>query len=181
MKNHYDNYPECFNNTPCKCVLPEKGKNFIEFQHYNYKFRCPFVIYADFEAILKPYHDENDETITHKHIICGYGFQMISAIDEKHNTSSFYRGEDAINVFLKNILKVKDYIMSMIHDEKSMIFNTEDKIKFDNAKVCHICEKDFGRNKFNKCDKVRDHCHFTGKYLGAAHYQCNINRNYKKF
>jgi len=98
--HHYD-------NTPCKCILSDKGKNFIEFKQYNYKFSCPFVIYADLEAILKPHHDDNDETITYKHIVCVYGFQTISAIEEKHATSSCYRGEDTINVLLKNILKVK--------------------------------------------------------------------------
>ena len=24
-------------------------------------------------------------------------------------------------------------------------------------------------------DKVRDHCHITGKYRGAAHWSCNVN------
>ena len=52
----------------------------------------------------------------------------------------------------------------MIHNEKEMTFNADDKIKFDNAKVCHICEKPFGINKFKKPNKVLDHCHFTGKY-----------------
>ena len=29
--------------------------------------------------------------------------------------------------------------------------------------------------------KVRAHCHFTGKFLGATHNICNLNRNYGKF
>ena len=34
-----------------------------------------------------------------------------------------------------------------------------EKIKFDDASICHICEM-----PFTDIDKrVRDHCHFTGK------------------
>ena len=42
-------------------------------------------------------------------------------------------------------------------------------------KVCHICKKRFstddGKKKTNF--KVKDHCHYTGKYRGAAHDICN--------
>ena len=38
-----------------------------------------------------------------------------------------------------------------------------------NADKCHICFKPF-ENK----GKVRDHCHYTGIYRGAAHYGCNL-------
>lgn len=34
---------------------------------------------------------------------------------------------------------------------------------------CHICGKDLGD------DRVRDHCHVTGKFRGAAHNEYNIN------
>ena len=27
----------------------------------------------------------------------------------------------------------------------------------------------------NDDEKVRDHCHITSKYIGAAHWDCNIN------
>ena len=43
-----------------------------------------------------------------------------------------------------------------------------EQISFDKAKTCHICKKEL------LTDKVRDHCHFTGKYRGAAHNSCNL-------
>ena len=48
-----------------------------------------------------------------------------------------------------------------------------------NQKVCYICKKEFctGKNnkkEFKKQIKVRDHCHYTGKYRGAAHSSCNL-------
>ena len=38
------------------------------------------------------------------------------------------------------------------------------------AKICHICLNQFIPNDI----KVRDHCHSTGKYRGAAHPLCNL-------
>ena len=45
------------------------------------------------------------------------------------------------------------------------------KREHDAAEKCHICLKEFNdpRNR-----KVRDHCHFTGLYRGAAHNNCNL-------
>ena len=38
-----------------------------------------------------------------------------------------------------------------------------------NRKSCRFCEKEI------ISDKVRDHCHLTGKFRGPAHSICNIN------
>ena len=35
--------------------------------------------------------------------------------------------------------------------------------------ICRFCEKEI----FS--DKVRDHCHLTGRYRGPAHSTCNTN------
>ena len=43
-------------------------------------------------------------------------------------------------------------------------------------RFCYICKK---RCTINN-EKVRDHCHFTGKYRGAAHNNCNINYKISK-
>ena len=42
-----------------------------------------------------------------------------------------------------------------------------------NQKVCHICKKEFID------DKVKDHCHYTSKYRGAAHNTCNLRYKYR--
>ena len=43
----------------------------------------------------------------------------------------------------------------------------QEKMLHGTANICFICEKPFGNDK--NAIKVRDHCHFTGKYRGAAH------------
>ena len=54
---------------------------------------------------------------------------------------------------------------------KPLKLTLEEEKDFKSAKVCHICEQEFGvYEKTGEIFKVRDHCHFTGKYRGAAHY-----------
>ena len=51
---------------------------------------------------------------------------------------------------------------------------------YENQKICYICEKEFcidedNNKEFRNMQKVRDHCHYTEKYRGAAHSNCNLN------
>ena len=55
----------------------------------------------------------------------------------------------------------------------------EEKESYEKQKVCYICEKEFSTDKNNEekyklYKKVRDHCHFTGKFRGASHNICNL-------
>ena len=47
----------------------------------------------------------------------------------------------------------------------------EDEHLFQESNNCWICKKLID----NDDEKVRDHCHVTGKFRGAAHWDCNIN------
>ena len=60
--------------------------------------------------------------------------------------------------------------------KKGMIPLTDQENKsYKNQKVCYICKKGFSTDDDNKkYHKVRDHCHYTGKYRGAAHSICNL-------
>ena len=46
---------------------------------------------------------------------------------------------------------------------------TEEEEQFQSSNICWICEKPI------EDEKVRDHCHITGKFRGTAHRSCNIN------
>ena len=57
-------------------------------------------------------------------------------------------------------------------EKKEMIPLThEENESYKNQTFCYICKKRFTSNN----EKVRDHCHFTGKYRGSAHINCNMN------
>ena len=45
----------------------------------------------------------------------------------------------------------------------------KDNEDFENSTKCWICDNAY----FDGDVKVRDHCHFTGKYRGFAHRDCN--------
>ena len=49
----------------------------------------------------------------------------------------------------------------------------KEKIHYSEQEICYICKKEFDKND-KKHYKVRDHCHYTGKYRGAAHNICNL-------
>ena len=56
------------------------------------------------------------------------------------------------------------------HFNKEFAMTQENNETFESSAKCWIY------NTFAKNDvKVRDHCHVTGKYRGAAHRDCNIN------
>ena len=62
-------------------------------------------------------------------------------------------------------------MMSLIKKEKKL-----------QKKICHICKKESdGDNDDGKnYQKVRDHCHCTGKFRGAAHSICHLRSKHQK-
>ena len=56
------------------------------------------------------------------------------------------------------------------HFDKNLIMSAK-KERFEQTDICWICNKLFDVSD----DKVRDHCHITGKYRVAAHWSCHVN------
>ena len=62
---------------------------------------------------------------------------------------------------------------------KMMPLTTKEEIYHNKQKICYIYNKKFDNND-KKNYKVRDHCHYTGKYRGAAHNICNLRYKVSK-
>ena len=95
-------------------------------------------------------------------------------VDNKYSKKIvLYRGKDAVNKFVKSILNEYNYCKKIMRKYfcKNLITSAEKNELFEMTNICWICDKLIE----NTDNKVRDHCHITGKYRGAGHYSCNIN------
>ena len=175
LKNHleYCNINECI-----KINMPPEGASlkFINFLHGE---RAPLAIYADFECYNKPIHtttpDPNksytkkitkQEPASFVYYIKSFNENVYKSVKREY-VKEEEEDPDVIDVFI-NWLEEDIKQIANLGNEK-MIITAEEEEEFKQASDCWICGK-----KLNLEDRVRDHCHFTGRYRGAAHNQCNL-------
>ena len=92
----------------------------------------------------------------------------VACVDDKFSKPVvLYIGRNAINKFVENIFKEYDYCKKMIknHFNKNLVMSAEDAERLQLSNKYWICNKlfDVGNNK------IKDHCHITGKYTGSAY------------
>ena len=107
------------------------------------------------------------------HISCSFAYKVDSVDDRFTKRIVVYRSENAAYEFSKAILKEYKYCKKVMnkHFNKNLIMSEEEEHLFQQSNSCWICKKLIDNDE----EKVRDHCHVTGKFRGAAHWDCNIN------
>ena len=163
----------CENHEYCNIEMPSPNNNIIKYNQGEKSLELPFIIYADLECLLKKIDtcynnpDLSSTTKINQHKPSGYSIYTNCSFNKSNNKLSYYRGEDCMKRFCKDL---KDHATKIIDfKKKTMIpLTKEEDDNYNKENICHICKKEFNNGK------IRDHCHFTGKYRGAAHNTCNL-------
>ena len=158
--------------------MPKEG-SFISFIHHNRSIKVPFVVYADFEAFTEeistcePSEKKSFTKKYQRHKPSGFCYKIV-CFDKNLSDQKpvLYRAKNENEDIGEKFVEMLEEDIKRIHKKfdfsTKMIFTAEDQCAFEKATICWICQGEF------KGEKVRDHCHFTGKFRGAAHKICNL-------
>ena len=147
------------------------------------RFLFHLKIYADFKCLLKNvdcgvHNDCFSYTSKYQdHIPCSFAYKLLPVNDKFFSDLVLYRGKNAVFKFIQCIFKEYDYCRKVMkkHFNKNLVMTVEQNEEFERSNICWICGNLIGYD-----NKVRDHCHITGKYRGAAHWSYDINLKISK-
>ena len=189
QKSLDDHMEYCLNNEAVKVQMPmeEDGSpKYITFTNHRRKMQVPFVIYADFECFtekLDTCFPDDRYSFTNqyqKHKPSGFCYLIKCFDDEVFEPKLVMRTanspeDDIPQMFQESLEEDIKKIYDQFKSEKKLVMKNSDHRNHRKATHCHICEGELVN------DKVVDHCHFTGRYRGAAHRKCNLEFSTPKF
>ena len=132
--------------------MPEEVKNTLYFQNHHKQMKVPCVIYADFEALVRKIpgceREQTRYTVkTERHEACGYSYMVVRS-DGEVTGSNVYRGENAVETFLSDIMEEEEKIRESLAAPKPIVMTWKDWGNFKRAADCHICNKSLIKEEF---------------------------------
>ena len=175
LKEHLE---YCSEHDAVRVKMPRVGRNTLKFKNIQNMVECPVKIFFDFESFLEESDKVSGSTeLYQKHkpsAFCIYvvsrveGFAMdpVTHVCENDN-------EDVSKGFAEELERITKVIYERFKEPKKMVFDEAAKRFHDSQHACYACGEKFNEEKVS-LRKVRDHCHYTGKYRGALHSKCNL-------
>ena len=170
----------CENHEYCYVEMPNEDNKIIKYNQGEKSIKSPFIIYADLESLLEKIStcynnpEESSTAEINKHTPSGYSLFTHCSFDKTKNKLRYYRSEDCMKKFC---LDLREHATKIINYEKKKMIPLTKKEEENHNKqnVCYIYKKEFNTDDSDKKHhKVKDHCHYAGKYRGAAHNICNL-------
>ena len=161
-----------------KIIMPPPGSQ-LKFNNFVHSEKAPFAIYADFECLVKPIDNckpnpnisYTNKYQKHEPISFVYYIKSFNESVYKSKKRTYIKEKeedpDPVETFIKWLEEDVKKISKL--GNQKMVITEKEQEQFNQASDCWICGK-----KLNLEDRVRDHCHYTGRYRGAAHNKCNL-------
>ena len=180
LENHLE---LCQNHDHQRHVYPNKSNKYALFKEFRKTHRVPFVVYADFECLVEPTDNKigRKTVIYQKHTPSGFCY-TIKCMDETiyEDKTVLYtakeEGEDIGKKFVESLEKDLKEVYKILKTVVPIKISEQEEESFKNTIKCYAFGLDLKED-----DRVRDHCHLTGKYRGAAHSKCNLKMRTPKF
>jgi len=164
--------PDCqgISEKPQRVDMPRKDERLLKFINHHCQMKVPYIIYADFECLNIPIGSTMSKLTSHEP--CGFCYIVVRC-DGVSNAPVLYRGMDTVVKFLQHLKVELTEINSVFSNPVEMTMTEGDVKLFEEVTHCHVCMKPLVKSDGIR-DAVRDHCHLTGKFRGAAHNSCNL-------
>ena len=175
--DRYERHEEiCHQNTQAIIKMPKAQQQNFEFKNVQARWFAPIVGFFDLESIIEPVADtintqQNSVTRSlEEHKPCSYALLFVALNETKPFYFDLKCGPNVMVEFAKSLEQIARDIYDVKQQHEN--FSGEPTITKDQASLCWICETEL--NTSSQDPTVLDHCHFTGKFLGWAHAQCNL-------
>ena len=165
----------CKNNESVRIEMPHK-RPIVEYSDGKFQFKVPFIMYADLESILKPIQGLVNNLMipstreVNNQIPSGWCIRSEFTYGEIKDPLRLYRGKDCVRKFCDHVIEEARRLYHSFPEKPMEPLKKVQWKDYKCASSCHICFKPFREDK----PKVRDHCHYTGRYRGPAHMGCNL-------
>ena len=160
--------------------MPKEDKKILKYNHGEKSVKVPFIIYADLESFFEKtstcHNDPKKSSTTkiNKDTASGYSLFTHCSFDATKKKLDYYEGKNCMKNFCLDLREHVTKKINYIKKEMKPLTKKEEEM-YNKQKGCYICKKRFSTDDDNKkYHKVRDHCHYTGKYRVAAHKTCNL-------
>ena len=177
-KERYDLHVELCVKGGHQYEFPHKDAAQLNFSNYSNIVPASFVMYCDLEAMITKEVKVNRGKIQTKSVHVPIAVGAITVCRPKKEFGSLpmiYTGADCIDVLLQFIQSEVSRVSNILKNVcVPCIMRPEDKYMHKHAKHCFMCRKKF--SDFRHLDKVRDHCHLSGKFRYTLCSTCNLTR-----
>ena len=177
-KERYDLHVELCVKGGHQYEFPHKDAAQLNFSNYSNIVPASFVMYCDLEAMITKEVKVNREKIQTKSVHVPVAVGAITVCRPKKEFGSLpmiYTGADCIDVLLQFIQSEVSRVSNILKNVcMPCVVRPEDKYMHKHAKHCFMCRKKF--SDFHHLDKVRDHCHLSGKFRYTLCSTCNLTR-----